>query len=177
MSNRRRDIDEDTQSIGRGALTLDVADLRVPGHQWTDDEINRCWDAISAIYGVFAHLVMMRNSDMYLVDNIELNDPLYIGPTADGPAMRVASVRKLRKQGMRTIAEVIAATSVPNLEDGVARPGFHDISLDALPPAEREIAIRARKVGKSDRRAVDRRAKPRRVSDRSRLATGNRHKR
>ena len=174
MTKERRMIDEDTQSIGCGALDLDVAELRVPGHTWTDDEINRCWEAISAVYGVFSHVVMMRNSHLYLVDNPELDDALYIGETSKGPALSAKSVRSLRNQGMRTIEEVVARTSVQP-EDG--RRGFIDISIHALPPNERRIATRARKVGKPDRRAGERRAKPRRVSDRSRLATGKRHKR
>ncbi len=156
---RRPFINEETSNIGVGALSLDVASMR-GGERWTDVEIEQCWTALSAVYKAFSRPIMLRNGHQYLVDNIELHDPIYIGPTKDGPALSAKSVRSLRKQGMRTIEEVLAG-KVRLMDRGW---GLEDIA-------------QGRTVGKSDRRAGERRAKARRVSDRSRLATGKRHKR
>jgi hypothetical protein len=54
----RRGIDEDTRAIGVGCVGLDVEMARE--HGWTDDDINRTWDTISAAYGATSQQVAKR---------------------------------------------------------------------------------------------------------------------
>jgi hypothetical protein len=54
----RRGVDEDTRAIGVGCIGLDVEMARE--HGWTDDDINRTWDTISAAYGATYQQVAKR---------------------------------------------------------------------------------------------------------------------
>ena len=54
----RRKINDETAAIGMGCVGIDVVMARASG--WTDDDIERTWDAISSAYGATYQQVARR---------------------------------------------------------------------------------------------------------------------